>query len=197
MKDHIKESIATKERILNDAGFLLELEKVIGELKEVYRSGGKMLIAGNGGSAGDAQHFAAEITCQYLGSRVRKGYPAIALHTDTSAVTAWGNDKGFETFFSRQVEALGKSGDVLFVISTSGNSKNLMNAAEQARMQGIRVFGLLGRDGGELVSKNLCDRALVVPSNETPRIQESHIMLLHVICDALDLFFVDLEKGIV
>ncbi len=193
MQNHIKESIAVKERILNDAVFLRELQEIVIALIEVYRKGGKILIAGNGGSAGDAQHFAAEITCQYL--EIRKGYPAIALHTDTSALTAWGNDKGFESFFARQVEALGNAGDALIVISTSGNSINLIHATEKAKSMGIKSYGLLGRDGGKLVAGGCCDIALVVPSKDTPHIQESHIMLIHIICDALDKFFVELEKG--
>ncbi len=192
MLNHIKESIAVKEKILNDEVFLGTLHEMIQELTEVYQRGGKILIAGNGGSASDAQHFAAEITCQY--KEIRKGYPALALHTDTSAITAWGNDKSFDTVFARQVEAHGKAGDVLIVISTSGNSGNLIRAAEQAHTEDIRVFGLLGKDGGKLLSQNLCDKALIVPSSDTPRIQESHILLIHIICDALDHFFVDLEK---
>lgn len=195
MLGHIKESIAVKERISNDTVFLGTLEKIIEELKEVYKKGGKILIAGNGGSASDAQHFAAEITCQY--KEIRKGYPALALHTDTSAVTAWGNDKSFDTVFARQVEAHGKAGDVLIVISTSGNSSNLIHASEQAHLQKIQVFGLLGKDGGKLFSNTLCNRSLIVPSFDTPRIQEAHILLIHIICDALDQFFVDLEKNLV
>ena len=145
MLNHIRESIIVKEKILSDETFLKTLEEMIRELKEVYQRGGKVLIAGNGGSASDAQHFAAEITCQY--KEIRKGYPALALHTDTSALTAWGNDKSFETIYARQVEAHGKAGDILMVISTSGNSGNLISAAKQAHAQSIRVFGLLGRDG--------------------------------------------------
>jgi D-sedoheptulose 7-phosphate isomerase len=192
MQDHIRESIAVKERLLKDETFLRTLGDVTRELRGVYERGGKLLIAGNGGSAADAQHFAAEITCQF--KETRKGYPALALHTDTSAMTAWGNDKSFDTVFARQVEAHGKTGDALVVISTSGNSKNLIEATKQARSQGVRVVGLLGRDGGELVRGGYCDYALVVPSEETPRIQESHILLIHIICDALDKFFVTLER---
>jgi D-sedoheptulose 7-phosphate isomerase len=187
MRTYITESIAVKEKILADEAFLSELEQVIIMLKEMYMRGGKLLIAGN-----DAQHFAAEITCQYR--EIRKGYPAIALHTDTSALTAWGNDKSFDTFFARQIEALGKTGDVLVVISTSGNSKNLMLASQEARARGIRVIGLLGKGGGELSALQLCDHTLVVPSDNTPRIQESHIMLIHIMCEALDMFFVGREK---
>lgn len=187
----IQESITVAHALQIDLVLLKSLENIIDELESVYSSGGKLLIAGNGGSAADAQHFAAEITCQYR--EVRKGYPAIALHTDTSALTAWGNDKSFETFFARQVEALGKKGDALFLISTSGNSTNLIHAAEQAHSMGIKVFGLFGRDGGKLVLRNLCDRVVIVPSEETPRIQESHMILIHIICEALDTFFASHE----
>lgn len=192
MKDHIEESIAVKQRMRNDEKLLTSIDAVITDLKRVYEQGGKLLIAGNGGSAGDAQHFAAEITCQYKESR--KGRPAIALHTDTSALTAWGNDKSFESFFERQVEALGNSGDVLMVISTSGNSKNLLQATKKARILGIKTIGLLGRNGGVLEAERLCDLSIIVPSHETPHIQEAHIMLVHIICEALDTFFVALDS---
>jgi D-sedoheptulose 7-phosphate isomerase len=188
MQAYIRESIAVKERILNDEILISDISHVIEVIKDVYRKGGTLLIAGNGGSAGDAQHFAAEITCQY--KETRKGRPAIALHTDTSALTAWGNDKSFDLFFERQVEALGKAGDVLVVISTSGNSKNLLHACTKAREMGITTIGLLGRDGGKLKAEGLCDHSIVVPSHDTPHIQESHIMLIHIMCEALDQFFV-------
>ncbi len=192
MQEYIRESIAVKERILNDEVLILDISRIIEVLKDVYKKGGKILIAGNGGSAADAQHFAAEITCQY--KETRKGRPAIALHTDTSALTAWGNDKSFDLFYERQVEALGSTGDVLVVISTSGNSKNLLHAARKARAMGIKTIGLLGRDGGTLTAEGLCDQSIIVPSDDTPHIQESHIMLIHIICDALDRFFVELDS---
>lgn len=187
MKSHIIESLAVRERILSDENFLKNLSEITESIKDVYRRGGKLLIAGNGGSAADAQHFAAEITCQYKATR--KGYPAIALHTDTSALTAWGNDKSFETFFSRQVEALGTTGDALMVISTSGNSKNILSALETAKTMGIQTFALLGRDGGSVKRNGLSDLMIVVPSEDTPHIQESHIMIIHMICEELDAFF--------
>ncbi|MEK7614418.1 MAG: SIS domain-containing protein [Patescibacteria group bacterium] len=192
MQGSIKESIAVKESLLKDQIALKALGSIADALKDVYRRGGKILIAGNGGSAADAQHFAAEITCQY--KAVRKGYPAIALHTDTSALTAWGNDKSFETFFGRQVEALGQKGDALIVISTSGNSADLLYAVEQAKKGGLQVFALLGRDGGKLKAEGLCDEVIIVPSQNTPRIQECHIMLIHIICEALDTFLVALDQ---
>ncbi len=188
----IEETITVADSLKTNLGILESVGHIIDELQTVYRNGGKLLIAGNGGSAADAQHFAAEITCQYL--EVRKGYPAIALHTDTSALTAWGNDKNFDTFFARQVEALGKKEDALFLISTSGNSSNLIHAAEKAQSMGIKVFGLFGRDGGKITALSLCDRSVIVPSEGTPRIQECHMILIHIICEALDTLFVELEK---
>ena len=191
-KDHIQASVAVKERMLEDTQLLSSVDRVVDTLRTVYDNGGKILIAGNGGSAADAQHFAAEITCQYKASR--KGYPAIALHTDGSALTAWGNDKTFESFFSRQVEALGVRGDALVVISTSGNSKNILRAVEKAKEMHMYVFALLGKGGGALKEQGLCDEMLIIPSDDTPRIQESHITLIHSICEALDEYFLTKES---
>ncbi len=185
LEQSIRDSIAVKERLCANANILSIFSVIATELKAVYQNRRKLLIAGNGGSAADAQHFAAEITCQYL--ERRKGRPAIALATDTSALTAWSNDHSFEMVFSRLVEAHGVPGDALVVISTSGNSKNLLHAAQSARENGIQVYGLLGRDGGALLRE--CHQAVVVPSDETPRIQECHILLIHALCDELDQFF--------
>lgn len=185
-KESIQTSIDVKERLMKDGGALDALEHIIDELKEVYRTGHKIMVAGNGGSAADAQHFVAEITCQY--QMKRRGRPAIALTANTSEITAWGNDYSFDTVFSRLVEAQGVRGDVLIVISTSGNSENLIQATKVAKMNGIKVFGLFGNDGGIIAP--LCDRAVIVPSKETPRIQECHITLIHSICAELDEFFV-------
>ena len=185
VKQLIQESIDVKTKILNDQVLLEAIEKIGEELKHVYGSKGKLMIAGNGGSAADAQHFAAEITCQFL--ERRKGRPALALSTDTSALTAWSNDHSYESVFSRLVEALGVAGDALVVISTSGNSKNLIQAAITARKMGIKVYGLLGHQGGLL--RELCDLSVVIPSKETPRIQESHILVIHILCGILDEFF--------
>lgn len=189
IRDALTASIYLKSKILGDTMLLNEFEAMTDEIVGIYRRGGKLLIGGNGGSAADAQHFAAEITCQY--ELKRGARPAIALHTDSSALTAWSNDYAYETTYARLVEAHGKTGDGLFVISTSGNSKNLIRAAEVARARGIKVFGLLGRDGGVL--KSMCDRAVIIPTQETPRIQECHILLIHTICSALDEFFVSEE----
>jgi D-sedoheptulose 7-phosphate isomerase len=146
------------------------------------RSGNKILICGNGGSAADAQHFSAELVGRY--KKERKGLPSIALSTDTSAVTAISNDYGYDKVFSRQVEALGNKGDMLFLISTSGNSPNLLEAAKKAKEKGIRTAGLLGKGGGKLLP--LCDKALVVPSDNTPRIQEMHGMAIHMMCGLIE-----------
>ncbi|MFZ2253464.1 MAG: SIS domain-containing protein [Minisyncoccia bacterium] len=185
VKQLIQESIDVKTKILSDEVLLETIERIGEELKHVYGSKGKLMIAGNGGSAADAQHFAAEITCQFL--ERRKGRSALALSTDTSALTAWSNDHSYESVFSRLVEALGVAGDALVVISTSGNSKNLIQAAITARKMGIKVYGLLGHEGGSL--RELCDLSVVVPSKETPRIQESHILVIHILCGILDEFF--------
>lgn len=146
------------------------------------RGGGKLLIFGNGGSAADAQHIAAELVIRYHADR--PAIAAIALTTDTSALTAGANDLGFETVFSRQVEALGRPGDVAVGISTSGRSPNVLAALRVAREGGLRTTGLSGGDGGALPS--LCDAALIVPSGITARIQEMHIFLGHMLCKALE-----------
>lgn len=148
-------------------------------LTETFKGGGKLLVMGNGGSAADAQHFAAEIVGRF--KLERAALPAVALSTDSSIMTAIGNDYGFELVFRRQVEALAARGDAVVGISTSGNSPNVLAALALARERGCRTVGLLGRDGGDI--KTVCDLALVVPSNDTPRIQEGHIAIIHIVCD--------------
>jgi D-sedoheptulose 7-phosphate isomerase len=151
-------------------------------LIDAFRRGGKLLVMGNGGSAADSQHFAAEIVSRFR--MERPGLPAIALSTDTSILTAIGNDYGFDVVFRRQVEALANPGDIVVGISTSGNSTNVRMALELAREKGCRTIALLGRDGGSI--KNICDLALVVPSDDTPRIQEGHITIIHIVCDLVE-----------
>ncbi|UFS71223.1 D-sedoheptulose 7-phosphate isomerase [Geomonas sp. RF6] len=155
---------------------------VVDLLVEAFRRGKKLLVMGNGGSAADAQHFAAEIVGRF--KLERRGLPAIALTTDTSILTAIGNDYGFDRIFSRQVEALAEEGDVVFGISTSGNSVNVGLAFEEAKERGCRTVAFLGRDGGSL--KGVAELPVVVPSNNTPRIQETHITLIHIICDLVE-----------
>ncbi len=145
-------------------------------------SGGKIMWCGNGGSAADAQHLAAELIGRF--KRERQPIASIALTTDTSVLTCVGNDYGFSDIFSRQAEALAATGDVLVAISTSGNSENVLRAVQAVKSKGVRCIGLLGRDGGRL--KALCDLSLVIPSQDTARIQEMHITLGHILCDLLE-----------
>ena len=152
-------------------------------------SGGKLLFCGNGGSAADAQHLAAEFEGRFL--RDRRPLPAMALSANSSSVTAIGNDYGFEHVFARAVEAHGRSGDVLFCISTSGRSPNTVRAAEVARSRGLRVVGLTGEGGGTLAAH--VDVLLAVPSKATPRIQEMHILLGHVVCELVEDHFARLD----
>ena len=149
---------------------------------ETVLRGDKILIFGNGGSAADAQHIAAEIVGRY--KKERKALPAIALTTDTSALTAIGNDYGFEFIFQRQVEALAKEGDMLMGISTSGNSPNVIRALHKGKEMGCKTVGLSGKDGGKM--GKVCDVNIVIPSFDTPRIQEMHIMIGHIIAQAID-----------
>ncbi len=148
------------------------------------KNGNKVMICGNGGSAADAQHFAAEIVGRF--EKERKAYPAIALTTDTSALTAIGNDYGFEKVFSRQVEGLGQKGDILIGISTSGNSANVIEAVNIAKEMGIFTVGFLGKDGGKL--KDIVDKAFIVRHQKTARIQETHLTLEHTLCKIIDMY---------
>jgi D-sedoheptulose 7-phosphate isomerase len=149
---------------------------------ELYKVGKKTILAGNGGSAADAQHIAAEMVGRY--GFDRPSLPSLALTTDTSALTAIGNDYGYDQVFSRQLDGMGQDGDLFIGISTSGNSKNLINAFEVAKKKNILSVALVGKDGGEMAK--LADIALVVPSDSTPRIQESHILIGHIICDIIE-----------
>lgn len=149
---------------------------------EALKNGNKVILFGNGGSAADAQHIAAELTGRY--KTERRGLPGLALTTDTSALTAIGNDYGYDRVFDRQVESLAQKGDLLIGISTSGNSKNVINAFKVGQEIGCKIVGFSGRDGGEM--NDYCDVNLVVPSNDTPRIQEMHILFGHTICQIID-----------
>jgi len=149
---------------------------------EALKRGNKLLFAGNGGSAADAQHWAGELVSRF--NFDRPGLAAIALTTDTSILTAIGNDYGYDYVFARQVEALGRKGDVFFAISTSGNSKNILRAIEAARAIGINVIGFTGQDGGKMA--DLCDLCFRMPSSETPKIQEGHEFIGHLICGLIE-----------
>jgi D-sedoheptulose 7-phosphate isomerase len=173
----VKESNAVKLKSLtaNKKGLL----SVVDTLHTTLKSGSKILICGNGGSAADAQHIAAEFVVRL--KMERRGYPAIALTTDTSILTSCGNDYGFDRVFERQIEALGSPGDAFIAISTSGNSKNVLLAVKEAKKNGMTVIGMTGGGGGKMAS--LCDILIDIKSSNTMRIQESHITFMHIICD--------------
>ncbi len=182
------QSIQEHLRVISDLQSLCPvLEQIAQVMSTSLKTGGKILWCGNGGSAADSQHLAAELVGRFL--RERRGLPSIALSTNTSILTAIGNDYGYERVFSRQVEAIASSGDILVGISTSGNSQNVLAAFETARLMGVVTVAFTGAGGGKMAGA--ADYALQVPSNETPRIQEGHILAGHMICDWVELDFVN------
>lgn len=182
LRNEITASIETKQKILNDEALLETIAEAATACVEAYRRGNKTLLAGNGGSAADAQHIAAELVGRY--GFDRPSIPSLALTTDTSNLTAIGNDYGYDKVFSRQLEGMGVEGDIFFGISTSGNSLNIINAFESAKAKGITTVALVGKDGGKMAQ--MADIAIIVPSDATPRIQESHILIGHIICDVIE-----------
>ena len=180
--DSIKNSIAVKTAILNDEKILALIESAAKTMLDCYKSGHKVKFAGNGGSAADAQNLAAELVNRFRFDHI--GLPAIALSTDTSILTSIGNDYGYDFLFSRQIAAQGTAGDVFIGISTSGNSKNILQALSVCKEKNIYTIGLTGGDGGKMLS--LCDNCIVVPSKETARIQESHILIGHILCEIVE-----------
>jgi D-sedoheptulose 7-phosphate isomerase len=176
--NQIRESIEVKERLLAREDILSTIYSASEKVIDVFRRGGKILIGGNGGSAADAQHIAGEFVSRFYFDR--PGLPAIALTTDTSILTAIGNDYGYEYLFKRQIEALGRPDDVFIAISTSGNSKNIISALHECRNKGLFSIGLTG--SSNCAMDDLCDLTIKIPSTETPRIQESHILVAHIIC---------------
>jgi D-sedoheptulose 7-phosphate isomerase len=166
------------------AALRAEFKRLVEASVACIEKGGKILFFGNGGSAADSQHLATELTVRYI--KNRKAIAAIALTTDTSALTAIGNDLGFDVLFSRQIEAIGKPGDLVIAITTSGQSPNILKALEIAKAMGLVCATLTGKGGGELVKRKLADIALIVPSNTTARIQEMHITLGQMLCGALE-----------
>ena len=177
----LRELADTAQRVAEQLG--PDLDKALAMVRDTVRRGGTLLFCGNGGSAADAQHLATEYVVRY--TRNRRAYPAIALTTDTSILTAAGNDLGFDEIFARQVEALAKPGDLLVIHSTSGNSPNVLRAAEAARAKKVQVLALSARDGGEL--KALATHCVVVPTDRTDRAQELQLCIQHVICDLVEL----------
>lgn len=182
IKSQISESIDVKNRILNDDKLIKIIEDASAVITDCYKNGHMLLLCGNGGSAGDAQHIAGEMVARF---RIeRKALSALAFNTNSSVVTAIGNDYEYNRIFERQVEAFGHNGDVLIAISTSGNSESVVRAIKKAKETGIKTISLLGKDGG--ACKDISDYAIIVPSDDTARIQESHIMIGHVICDIVE-----------
>jgi len=182
IKKQIRASLEVKERILADGKLTLLIKEVSQKCVEVYKNGNKTLIAGNGGSAADAQHIAGEFVSRFYFDR--PGMPSIALTTDTSILTAIGNDYGYDKLFARQIQANAKKSDMFIGISTSGNSTNIIEALKECKLMGIITVGLTGESGGKMA--DLCDYCIKVPSKETPRIQESHILIGHIICSIVE-----------
>jgi len=182
IKDHIISHIETAEKLLSDRNIFTGIEKASSLIIGAFRNKSKLLLAGNGGSAADSQHIAAEFVNRFC--LEREGLPAIALTTDTSVLTAIGNDYSFDRVFSRQLNSLGRSGDVFWALSTSGNSVNLLEALTECRKRGIMSIGFTGVKGGKMA--DMCDIPVRVPSDETPRIQEMHILLAHIICEIVE-----------
>jgi D-sedoheptulose 7-phosphate isomerase len=184
MHEEIRRQLADHRQAMEviERDMLPAVQKSVELLVEALQGGHKVLVMGNGGSAADAQHLAAEIVGRF--KLERRGLPAIALTTDSSILTAIGNDYGFEQVFRRQVEALAEAGDVVIGISTSGNSPNVQKAMEFALERGCHTIGLLGKDGGSI--KSLCTVPLVVSVNNTPRVQEGHITIIHILCDLVE-----------
>ena len=178
IKNQVQKSIDVKQKLLNNTELMNLIKEVALKCVSVYKNGNKTLIAGNGGSAADAQHIAGEFVSRFYFDR--PGLASIALTTDTSIITAIGNDYGYEKLFSRQVQANGVKGDIFIGISTSGNSENVVEALKECKKNGIFTVGLTGEKGGAMAE--MCDYCIKVPSNETPRVQEAHILIGHIIC---------------
>ena len=181
--DSLKESSELKLKIVSSCK--AEILLAVQSLSETFRKGKKLLLCGNGGSAADCQHIATELVIRLSHHIQRPALPAIALTTDTSNITAGGNDIGFENVFARNVEGLGNAGDVLLVISTSGNSPNIIKAVEMAHQKKMFVIGLLGGNGGKL--KPIVDLPIIIPSSNIQRIQEGHITVAHIVCELVEM----------
>ena len=182
LRKSLKESAEVLRALARDAEVLQAIERALEAAVGALSSGKKLMFCGNGGSAADSQHAAGELVGRFR--RERKGLPAIALTTDTSILTAVGNDYGFAEVFARQVEALGEEGDIFFALSTSGDAENVLRAVAMAREKGLLTVGLTGRGGGKM--RQVCDILVRVPADSTPRIQECHEALLHAFCGELE-----------
>jgi D-sedoheptulose 7-phosphate isomerase len=182
VQGRIRESVAVKEALLGDQGLIRLVAEVGRDLGAALRGGHRVFLFGNGGSAADAQHIAAELVGRY--KLERPGLPVVSLTVNTSVLTAIGNDYSFEAVFARQIEALGSGGDVAIAISTSGNSRNVILAVEAGQRKGMSSVGLTGRGGGQL--KGVVDRCICVPSEDTPRVQEAHILIGHILSEIVE-----------
>lgn len=182
IRDIVSASIEVKKEVMQDEGLISSVQKVVNEIVAAFQAGKRLYFCGNGGSAADAQHLAAEFSGRFYIDR--RALPAEALHCNTSYLTAVGNDYGYDLVYSRIIGGIGEVGDVLVGLSTSGNSKNIIKAFETAREKGIVTVGLTGRTGGDM--RSLSDILLNIPSNDTPRIQEAHILLGHIICQLVE-----------
>ena len=182
IKKIIKASIDTKQSVLQNEGLLKTIAATIDVIVNAFRNGNRVYFCGNGGSAADAQHLAAEFSGRFY--KDRKALPAEALHCNTSYLTAVANDYSFDDIYSRLIDGIGEAGDVLVGLSTSGNSVNIVKAFETARKKTMITIGFTGKSGGNM--KPLCDHLINIPSTDTPRIQESHIMVGHIICQLVE-----------
>lgn len=186
MQEHISDifndSFNNLQKVISDKGLILEIESITTKIIKAFKDGNKLLLCGNGGSASDAQHIAAELSGRF--NKERKPLYAEALHVNSSYMTAVSNDYGFESTYSRMLEAIGKKGDVLIALSTSGNSENVVNAVKMANSLGMLSVGMSGATGGEI--KELCQHNIIIPSSNTARIQEAHIIVGHIFCQIIE-----------
>ena len=182
IQKRLLESIEVKRNILEDPHIIKQISIVADKMIECFKAGGSVYFSGNGGSAADAQHLAAELSGKFYMDR--DPLPSEALHCNTSFLTAVGNDYSFDDIYARLIRGIGKKGDILVGLSTSGNSKNILKAVEQCKQMGIYTVALTGESGGKL--HNLADICICVPSNDTPRIQESHITIGHIMCEIIE-----------
>jgi len=186
----IQESIDVKQSFLADASNIVIIENICNSITNAFKNGRKVLLCGNGGSAADAQHIAAEFSGRFKINR--PALPAEALHVNTSYLTAVGNDYGFDVIYSRMIEGIGSDGDVLIALSTSGNSTNILNAVKAAKSKSMVTIGMTGLSGGDM--NDICDFMVKIPSSNTPRIQESHILVGHIICQLVENNIYGIEK---
>ena len=182
ISDILNDSFNNLQKVISDKGLILEIETITTKIIKAFKDGNKLLLCGNGGSASDAQHIAAELSGRFI--KERKPLYAEALHVNSSYMTAVSNDYGFESTYSRMLEAIGEKGDVLIALSTSGNSENVVNAVKMANSLEMLSVGMSGASGGKI--KDLCQHNIIIPSSNTARIQEAHIIVGHIFCQIIE-----------